>query len=79
MASATHKDIPVITLELSLDEATTLRDVCMKIAGHPDRTRRGITDRIMNALRELDVVTAVEIDTDDIRSSASGGLEFGEK
>jgi hypothetical protein len=79
MASATHKDIPVITLELSLDEATTLRDVCMKIAGHPDRTRRGTTDRVMNALRELDVVTAVAINTDDIRSSSSDGLEFLEK
>jgi hypothetical protein len=79
MASATHKDIPVITLELSLDEATTLRDVCMKIAGHPDRTRRGITDNVLAALSELDVVENVKPNTDDIRSSASGGLEFGEK
>lgn len=61
MAKAEKRiDTYVYTLELTEDEALTLRVVLNNIGGDPRTTRRHLTDAINNALYEAGVNTLVE-------------------
>ena len=50
MATATLNAVTTITLELNVDEATTLYDVMGRISGSPDKSRRGVTTKIRAAI-----------------------------
>jgi hypothetical protein len=43
----------VVSLELTIEEAETLRDILARVGGHPETTRRGLTDETLNSLRAL--------------------------
>jgi hypothetical protein len=79
MAKAQKKDIEVIqkttvrgvTLELTIDEAHTLRDVFAKIAGCPTTSRRVHVEAISNALADIgNSFSHVRLD------DMSGSIEF---
>lgn len=46
-------DAPFITLELSAIEADTLTTLLLNVGGSPGKTRRGVTDGMLNPLRKL--------------------------
>jgi hypothetical protein len=67
MAKAiTHREVTV-TLELDEDEAILLRDIMNRIGGLAS-TRRGIADRIKNALAEAGIYESDLEDTDPSQS-----------
>lgn len=55
MATAEIKTVITVTLTLTMAEAQVLSDVTRRIGGHPDTTRRGLTDAIGEALRKAGV------------------------
>lgn len=54
----------VVNLELSGEEADLLVDILSRIGGNPERTRRGIADRIHEALEDAGVTGAGRDDID---------------
>ena len=49
------KEVPIISLTLSEDEAAALRRLCMAVGGDPYRTRRGMIDSIAGALGSIEI------------------------
>jgi phage gp16-like protein len=49
----TKVKVKVVSLELTIEEAETLRDILARVGGHPETTRRGLTDETLNSLRAL--------------------------
>lgn len=60
---------PQFTLELDLATAQALKSVLAKVGGPPCSSRRKLTDKVFNAL-------PVNWNTDDLRVSQTGGVEF---
>lgn len=68
MAEATAKTETVITgvsLELTLDEATTLADITARVGGSPSTTRRAHVQSIAEALHEVNIRAVCELDNYD--------------
>lgn len=53
--TTTFKEVEEIHLELSREEAQVLADLFSKIGGAPSTSRRGLTNNIMNALKEVGI------------------------
>lgn len=62
---------PDVQLTLTHEEAEVIHAITRRISGHPDTTRRGLTDGIGKALREI----GISHNDSDIVT----GLSFGEK
>jgi hypothetical protein len=56
-----------ITLELSVEEAEAIAAVLYRVGGDPNTSRRGLTDRVSNALHGA----GVKLDTEGISTTAN--------
>ena len=68
MATATTCSTTLVVLKISEEEAHALSKVLRNVGGHPDRTRRGLTNSIMRALEIVGI--------NDNCSDMSGGIYF---